>query len=219
MLKSLHFFYLAYNYRSKSLIGRAISVTDTPRDDVTILLHKWTGGDREAGNQLYIILKSDLARIAARCLRRERPNHTVQRSDLVNECFANLLKSKKIDWRDRGHFFAIVTVKMRRYLIDYARKRGDYDPVPLEGLPQDLLARRNRLEKAVMIDKLLDELEEQSPKKCSVVVFRSYLGLSTKETADKLDMTEAAVEHEWHRARRWLFERLSEEKCKTETSG
>ena len=57
---------------------------------------------------------------------------------------------------------------------------------------------------------LLDELEKESPTKCSVVVFRSYLGLSTRETAEKLDLTEAVVEHEWHRARRWLYQRLSE---------
>jgi RNA polymerase sigma factor (TIGR02999 family) len=163
-------------------------------------------------------LELDLRKIAARCLRRERSNHTLQRSDLVDEVFMNLLTAKKIDWRDRGHFFAIVTVKMRRFLIDYARKRGDYKPLQLEGLPEGLLAGRNWLEMAVAIDKLLDELEEQAPIKCSVVVFRSYLGLTTKETAEKLDVTEAVVEHEFHRARKWLYQRLSEGKCKTEKS-
>lgn len=191
---------------------------DSPKD-VTILLHKWGEGDQDAGEQLFTILMPDLRKLAARCLRRERPNHSLERTGLVNECFIKLLTAKKIDWRDRGHFFAIVTVKMRRFLIDYARKRGNYNPVPFDGLPDGLLAGRNWMEQAVMIDKLLDELEEQSPMKCSVVVFRSYLGLSTRETADKLGLTEDAVEHEWHRARRWLFERLSEGKCKTETSG
>ena len=99
---------------------------------------------------------------------------------------------------------------MRLFLIDYARKRGNYKLLPLDGLPEGLLGRRNWLELSVTIDKLLDELEEESPTKCSVVVFRSYLGMSTKETAEKLDLTEAVVEHEWHRGRRWLYERLSE---------
>jgi len=185
-------------------------VSTSPKD-VTVLLRKWGDGDQDAGEQLFNDLMPDLRKLAARCLRRERPNHSLQRTDLVNECFIKLLAAKKIDWRDRGHFFAIVTVKMRRFLIDYARKRGDYKPVQLEGLPEGLLAGRNWLEKVVTIDKLLDELEQQSPTKCSVVVFRSYLGLSTKETAEKLDLTEASVEHEWHRARRWLYQRLSEE--------
>ncbi len=187
--------------------------------DITLLLHRWAGGDKDAGEQLVKELMPDLKKLAARCLRRERRNHTVERSELVDECFLRLLTARKIDWRDRGHFFAIVTIKMRQYLIDYARKRGDYKPIPLDGLPEGILARRNWLELALTIDKLLDELEEKSPVRCSVVVFRSYLGLSTKETAEKLDLTEAVVEHEWHRARRWLYERLSEGQCKTETSG
>lgn len=182
----------------------------TSPKDITVLLRKWRDGDQVAGDQLFAELMPDLKKLAARCLRRERPNHSLQRTDLVNECFLKLLTAKKIDWRDRGHFFAIVTVKMRRFLIDYARKKGGYIPVQLEGLPEGLLSQRNWLEMAVTIDKLLDELEQESPTKCSVVVFRSYLGLSTKETAEKLDLTEAVVEHEWHRGRRWLFERLSE---------
>ena len=190
----------------------------TDPGEITRLLRRWLDGDSDAGDQLYRLLKTDLRKIAARCLRRERPNHTLQRSDLVNECLMNLMTAKKIDWRNRGHFFAIVTVKMRRFLIDYARKRGDYKPLQLEGLPEGLLAGRNWLEMAVAIDKLLDELEEQSPTKCSVVVFRSYLGLTTKETAEKLNLTEAVVEHEFHRARKWLYQRLSEEKCRTEKS-
>lgn len=178
--------------------------------DITVLLHKWGEGDQAAGEELFKVLMPDLRRLAARCLRRERLGHTVQKSDLVNECFIKLLNAKKIDWRDRGHFFAIVVKKMRLFLIDYARKRGNYKLLPLDGLPEGLLAKRNWLEISVTIDKLLDELEQESPTKCSVVVFRSYLGMSTTETAEKLDLTEAVVEHEWHRGKRWLFERLSE---------
>ena len=193
-------------------------MSDNP-PDITLLLHKWADGDQDAGNRLFEELMPDLKKLAARCLRRERPNHTVVRTELVDECFVRLLAARKIDWRDRGHFFAIVTIKMRRYLIDYARRREGYIPIPLEGLPEGILARHDWLELALTIDKLLDELEEKSPTRCSVVVFRSYLGLSTKETAEKLDLTEAVVEHEWHRARRWLYQRLSEAQCKTETSG
>ena len=108
----------------------------------------------------------------------------MQKSDLVNECFIRLLNAKKIDWRDRGHFFAIVTVKMRRFLIDYARKKK-IKPLPLDGLPEGLLAGRNWLEKAVAIDELLDELEKEFPIRCSVVVFRSYLGLEYERDRGK----------------------------------
>lgn len=83
--------------------------------------------------------------------------------------------------------------------------------VPLDGLPEGALAKKNWLEISVAIDKLLDELEKKDPTKCSVLVCRAYLGLAIKETAETLGLTEAVVEHEYHRARRWLFERLSEE--------
>lgn len=177
--------------------------------EITLLLRQWGDGDQDAGAQLFELLQPDLRKLAARCLRRERLGHTVQKSDLVNECFIKLLRANNIDWRDRGHFFAIVTVKMRRFLIDYARKRVNYNPVSLDDVPPGLLGVRKELETALMIDKLLDELEKESPTKCSVVVFISYLGMSTRETAEKLNMTEAAVEHEWRRARIWLFKRLN----------
>jgi RNA polymerase sigma-70 factor (ECF subfamily) len=189
----------------------------TSDKDLTVLLHRWRDGDPDAEEQLFRLLMPDLRKLAARCLRSERPDHSVQKSDLVNECFLRLLNARNIDWRDRGHFFAIVTVKMRRFLIDYARKKK-IKPLPLDGLPAGLLAERNWLEKAVAIDELLDELEKEFPVRCSVVVFRSYLGLSTKETAEKLALTEAVVEHEWHRGKKWLHQRLSEGKCRTEKS-
>jgi RNA polymerase sigma factor (TIGR02999 family) len=187
-------------------------------ENVTILLRQWGDGDESAGEELFKLLMPELRRIAARCLRRERSGHTIQKSDLVNECFIRLLHAKNIDWRNRGHFFAIVTRKMRLCLIDYARKRGKYQFIPLDALPGGLLAKRNWLEISITVDKLLDELEVEHPIKCSVIVLRSYLGMSTKETAEKLDLTEAVVEHEYHRARRWLYEKLIEGQCKTENN-
>jgi RNA polymerase sigma factor (TIGR02999 family) len=191
----------------------------TDPGDITRLLHRWRDGDRDVESQLFELLLPDLRKIAARCMRRERPNHTLQKTALINECFIRLVNLKHIDWRDRGHFLAIVTRKMRHVLIEYARKRGKYKVLQLEGLPEALLAGRNWLEIAVTVDSLLDELEKESPTKCSVVACRSYMGLSTKETAETLGLTEASVEHEWHRARRWLYQKLSEGPCKTVKNG
>jgi len=91
--------------------------------DITVLLQQWRAGDREAESRLFELLMPELRKIAQRCLRRERRDHTLQRTELVNEAFMKLAKAKNIDWRDRGHFFAIVTIKMRRFLIEYARRR------------------------------------------------------------------------------------------------
>jgi RNA polymerase sigma-70 factor (ECF subfamily) len=190
----------------------------TDPQDITRLLHQWGAGDHDAGEKLFKLLMPDLRKLAARCLRREHPNHSLQRSELINECFLRLLSAKHVDWRDRGHFFAIVTIKMRRFLIDYARAKK-IKPIPLDDLPEGLLAKRNWLEIAVTIDSLLDELEKESPIKCSVVVCRSYMGLSTKETAEMLGLTENSVEHEWHRARLWLYQKLREGRWNSATSG
>jgi RNA polymerase sigma factor (TIGR02999 family) len=187
-------------------------------ENITLLLQQWGTGDQEAEARLFELLMPDLRRIAALCLRRERPGHTLQRTELVNEAFLKLAKAKNIDWRDRGHFFAIVTVKMRRFLIDYARKKPRVELLSLVGLPEHVIAGRTRLEAAVAVDRLLDELEKESPRTCSVVVLMSYLGLSSKEAADNLGIGIRTVEREWHDGRKWLFQRLTEKPCKTKPS-
>src|SRR5205823_8572171 len=97
-----------------------------------------------------------------------------------------LEKAKGIDWQDRGHFFAIVTRMMRRFLIDYARRNYKPELLALDGLPPELLAGRTRLELVVAVDNLLDELEKTSARQCDVVVLMSYLGMTAEETAEKL---------------------------------
>jgi RNA polymerase sigma-70 factor, ECF subfamily len=186
-------------------------------EEITLLLQQWRGGDREAESKLFRVLMPDLRKIADRALHRERRGHTLQRTELVNEIFLKLAKARTIDWQDRGHFFAIVTRMMRRYLIDYARSRPKAELLSTEGLPEGWLAGKTRLEVAVAVDALLDELEKEFPRRCNVVVLVSYLGLTPAETAEKLGISERTVEREWHEGKKWLFERLSKEPCKTAT--
>lgn len=183
-------------------------------EDITRLLQQWRGGDRDAESQLFRVLMPELRKVADRCLRRERRNHTLQRTELVNEVFFRLDKARTIDWQDRGHFLAIVTRMMRRYLIDYARKRPRADLLSVEGLPEGLMAGHTRLEVVLAIDEQLDELEKEFPRRCNVVVLMSYLGLSAQETAEKLELSHRTVEREWHEGKKWLFERLSKKPCK-----
>jgi RNA polymerase sigma factor (TIGR02999 family) len=184
-------------------------------EEITLLLQQWRGGDRDAESKLFRVLMPELRKIADRALRRERRGHTLQRTELVNEIFLKLEKAKTIDWQDRGHFFAIVTRMMRRYLIDYARSRPKPELLSMEGLPEGLMAGKTRLEVALAVDELLDELEKEFPRRCNVVVLISYLGLTPGEAAEKLGLSERTVEREWHEGKKWLFERLSGEPCKT----
>ncbi len=182
-------------------------------EEITLLLQQWRGGDRDAESRIYEVLMPELRAIAGRSLRRERRNHTLQRTELVNEIFLKLYNSK-IEWQNRGHFLAIVTRMMRRFLIDYARKRFKPVLLSMEGLPEGLFAGRTPLDIVLAIDALMDELESQKPQAAQVIVLRWYLGLTTEETAEKLGLSVRKVERNYHDARKWLFERLSKDSCK-----
>jgi RNA polymerase sigma factor (TIGR02999 family) len=187
-------------------------VPDTPQD-ITILLRQWNAGDLSARDKLFVLLMPKLKEIAAKRLRRERPNHTLQRTELVDEAYMELVGANNaIAWRDRGHFFAISTLVMSRFLIDHARRRPTADLLSLEDLPEGIMAGRNRLEVILAIHELMDELEQEQPDAFKIVVARIYLGYEMKEIAEIYGMPLRTVERRWHDGRRWLFERLSKVK-------
>lgn len=182
--------------------------------DVTVLLRQWRAGDREAESKLFRLLMPDLRKIAAHCFRGERPGHTLQPTALVNEAFLRLAKVKKIEWADRRHFLALAARVMRRYLIDHARSKPSVIFVPIEGLSERILGSRTPVDLAVAISALLDELETESPQRCAIVEMKFFLGLTDSEAAEALTLKLHTLQREWHRARVWLFERLSAEPCK-----
>lgn len=182
--------------------------------EITQLLHQWRAGDRQAESTLFELLLPDLRKIARRCFRGERPGHTLQPTALVNEAFFRLSKAKNIEWHDRGHFLAVAARVMRRYLIDYARARPSVRFLPMEGLPERVLATHTPLELATAMGALLDELEAESQQRRAVVELKFVLGLTDAEAAEELHLTLHTFQREWHRARRWLFERLSAEPCR-----
>lgn len=177
---------------------------------VTELLQQWRTGDREAEARLFEVLMPDLRAIAARCFRGERPGHTLQPTALVNEAFFRLARARNIDWQDRGHFFAIASVIMRRLLIDHARSRPEVQLLPMEGLPERFVADSTPLEQAIAIDLLLEELGRESPQQRKVVELKFSLGLTDEEAAEALNLKVRSLQREWHRARKWLFVRLAE---------
>jgi DNA-directed RNA polymerase specialized sigma24 family protein len=104
---------------------------------------------------------------------------------------------------------------MRHYLIDHARSRPSIDFLPMDGLPQPVVSEHTKLELAVAVDSLLDELEKQSPQQRTVVELKFFLGLTDAESADALQLTLHTFQREWYRARRWLYDRLSTEPWKS----
>ncbi len=182
------------------------------KDDgvITILLRRWAAGDREVEQEIFARLLGDLKLIAGRCLRRERGNYSLGRTELVHELYIKLAQGKKIEFADRNHFFAICTMKIKWLLIDKAREHR-IEFVAMEGLPEGLFGYSSKFDLMVAINTLLDELDKLSVKRSCVVALRSYLGCTNKETAKLLGITEEIVEHEYHKGKRWLFERLGED--------
>ena len=94
------------------------------RSDITALLHAWSGGDQTAHERLWSIVFPELDRLARGYMRGERPNHTLQAGALVNEMSLRLVDWKKVQWRNRAHFFGMCARIMRQILVDHARAHG-----------------------------------------------------------------------------------------------
>jgi len=181
------------------------------KGEITQLLQRWRSGDQEAESKIFEMLLPDLHRIAACCFRGERSGSSLQPTLLINEAFLRLAAAKHIDWQDRGHFLAMSARIMRRYLIRHARSRPSVVFLPMEGLPERVIGKRSKLEMAVAVDALLDDLAKESQQKRAVVELKFFLGLGDVEAAEALNLTLHTFQREWHRARNWLFERLTTE--------
>ncbi len=182
-----------------------------PGRDLTQLLRDWNAGDREALDRLIPLVYDELRRLARRELRRERVDHTVQPTALVNELYLRLLQQRDATWQNRAQFFAIAAQLMRRVLVDHARarvaaKRGGGAPrVSLDAaleLPAgggvDLLA----------LDRELTRLAELDPDQARIVELRFFSGLTIEETAAAVGRSPRTVKREWRLARAWLYGRL-----------
>src|SRR6202165_1719669 len=126
--------------------------------DITHLLHQWRGGSRSAENELFALVLPNLRRLAHHLMKGERKGHSLQATELVDQVYFRLVAAKDRDWQNRQHFFAIAARAMRRYLIDYARGRPNAEFVALEGMDNFIKADSVKLDLAVTIDRLLDQL-------------------------------------------------------------
>ena len=178
--------------------------------EITLLLHRWRSGDRNAEQDLFAVVFPDLRHLAHYFMQRERPGHTMQATELVDQVYFRLVAAKDRDWQNRQHFFAIAARAMRRYLIDYARGRPDADFVALEGIQQFLPAARAKLDTALMLDRMLDRLAVDHPDWCTVIELKYFLGLTDDEAAEMMRLKVRTMQRMWRDARQWLFERMDE---------
>lgn len=187
--------------------------------DITQLLQEWRQGSREAENELFTLVTPNLRRLAHYLMKGERKGHTMQATELVDQVYFRLVGAKDRDWRSRAHFFAIAGRAMRRHLIDYARGRPGEEIVALEGIKDFLPADSAKVDLAITVGRLLDELAETKPEWCNLVELKYFLGLTDEEAADVLGVKLRSMQRMWRDARQWLFERMEEGHGKQTAAG
>jgi RNA polymerase sigma factor (TIGR02999 family) len=185
-----------------------------PDQHLTELLQAWSRGQDDALDELVRVVYDDLHKLARRCMSNERPGHTLQATALVNEAYLRLLSSANLSWQDRSHFFAVCGRLMRRILVDFARsrqtvKRGS-NLARFELEEAKMISGRQGTD-LVAIDDALRSLAAVDERKCQVVELRFFAGLSARETAEVLKVSEETVLRDWKLAKSWLKRELSKE--------
>ena len=191
-------------------------------DTVTRLLNEWSGGNRQALEEMLPLIYDELRRLAHNFLYRERPGHTLQTTALVHEAYLKLIDQKDARWQNRSHFFAIAAQAMRRILIDSARRHaamkrgGPQEKLSLDEVPDVSLEPNTKL---LALDEALNALGEIDPEQSRMVELRYFGGLTIEETAEVMNTSPATVKREWAMARAWLHQALTEQADETPDSG
>ena len=191
---------------------------DRPAGEITQLLHAWSAGDRSVEDHLFRLVLPDLRNLARALMRRERRDHTLEPSALLNEAYVRLLAGRERDWEGRRHFFAVAARIMRRLLIDHARARTKSEILPLDASRDFARGPAGQLELAIAIDTLLDEMQGSHPQWCSLVEMKYFMGLTDEETAELLGLSVRTMQRQFSDARRWLFKRLNPSSCETKAN-
>jgi RNA polymerase sigma-70 factor (ECF subfamily) len=176
-------------------------------DDITVLLRRASAGDREAEGALIPLIYQDLRKLAMKCMRGERADHSLQPTALVHEAYLRLMGSKNIEWQDRTHFFRLGAGLMRRILVDHARGRkadkrgGAQIQIPLD----DFLAfTEENIDLILTVDQALTRLAEMDARQADIIEMRFFSGLSEEEIAAILQISPRTVRRESTMAKAFL---------------
>lgn len=179
--------------------------------EVTVLLKAMHDGEPEAADRLLPLVYAELHSLARGYMRRERGDHTLQPTALINEAFLRLASNER-DWENRQHFIAVAATVMRRVLVDHARahaaqmRGGELQRVEFEDQfpagdvrPIDVLA----------VDQALERLQAIEPRQARIVELRYFAGLTVEEIAALLNIAVRTVKRDWALARVWLHTELT----------
>jgi RNA polymerase sigma factor (TIGR02999 family) len=188
-------------------------MTPSP-NEVTELLLDWSNGNQAALDKLTPLVYEELHRLAHHHMRRERDDHTLQTSALVNEAYLRLINQRDVRWQNRAHFFSIASRLMRRILVDHARshqyaKRGG--GAIQVSLDETAVVSQDRAAELIALDEALTSLAAFDERKCQVVEMRFFSGMSVEETAEALNVSAITVKRDWSTAKAWLYREIGKE--------
>jgi len=181
--------------------------------EITLMLRQWSNGSGEALDNLLPLVYDELHRQAARYLRRENKDHTLQPTALINEAYLKLIDQREVNWENRTHFFAIAAQAMRRILVDHARTKhrekrgGDDAKLPLDEALMVVADEKNI--DLIALDEALTRLEMKDKQQTRIVELRYFSGLSLEETAEALNISRTTAARDWAMARAWLHRELT----------
>jgi RNA polymerase sigma-70 factor, ECF subfamily len=189
-----------------------VSESKTSTGQVSQLLVAWCAGDETALGQLIPLVYRELRHLARRQMRRERPGHSLQTTDLVNEAYIRLVDQQHAQWQHRSQFFAVAASMMRRILVDHARRhryqkrRGNATHIDIDGVA---IISPPRPDNVLALDDALRRLEEHDKRKSSVVELKYFGGLTVPEIAELLSVSPITVKRDWSMAKAWLYRHMS----------
>jgi RNA polymerase sigma factor (TIGR02999 family) len=181
---------------------------------ITTLLHSWSEGDQAALDQLMPIVYDHLHELAQRYMAQERPDHTLQATALVHEVYLRLLEAAHPSWQDKAHFYAVCARIMRRILVDWARSRRTLKRqrgLPALSLGEAVAGVGHPGTDLVAVDDALKALAVLDLRKSQVVELRFFGGLTARETAEVLKVSEETALRDWKLAKSWLRRELTKE--------
>jgi RNA polymerase sigma factor (TIGR02999 family) len=172
---------------------------------------EWRAGKKAAANQLMELVYGELHRMAARQMRREHGEHTLQTTALVHEVYLRLYRSEPVNWQDRAHFFAVAAQQLRRVLVDHARRvrsekrGGSQTRLALSEFDGEVM---NLDVQLLAVDEALERLEALDERAAKVIELRFFGGLSEAEAAEVLQVSVSTLKRDWEFARTWLTSQL-----------
>jgi len=179
---------------------------------VTELIIELSNGKRDAVDRLLPLIYDELKRVAANYLRRERSDHTLQPTALVNEAYMKMIDITQVSWQNKAHFIGVAANQMRRILVDHARNHN----AQKRGGEFQILTLNEEIDKSdeesmdlIALDDALNELAKMDPVKAKIVELRYFGGLSTVETAEVLGVSPITVKRHWKMTKAWLYGQLT----------